>query len=311
MIQAPYPADTRARGWRFELDLERIRQSDTWALAPADVRPWLLMLWATAWERVPCGSLPDDDALIAALIGMSPKAFAKARAVLMRGWVAADDGRLYHGTITARVLSMLGAKRKEVERKAAYRARMDAERDRLSASVPRDNQGTDTGRTPDGRGRDGTGTSTRTRRREEEKEPPSPLQGSVHRFPPGFETLWSEYPRKVGKDAAAKAFAKRRPDAALLAAMVAAVKAQRQSEQWRKDGGQFIPHLSTWINEGRWQDESGPSGAPASAWHETWAGVVNRGAALGMPWSELTPDGRAADRARYKAAVMAATTEAA
>lgn len=35
---APYPCDTRAKGWRFELDHERIRQSDTWALAPPEIR---------------------------------------------------------------------------------------------------------------------------------------------------------------------------------------------------------------------------------------------------------------------------------
>lgn len=82
MIQAPYPGDTRAKGWRFDLDHERIRQSDTWALATAELRPWLLMLWMVAWEQTPCGSLPDSDELIAARIGMSSKAFDKHRAVL-------------------------------------------------------------------------------------------------------------------------------------------------------------------------------------------------------------------------------------
>lgn len=273
MSDAPYPSETRSKGWRFELDLERVRQSDTWALASPDTRPWLLMLWATAWDRVPCGSLPDDDALIAALIGMQPKAFAKARTILMRGWSLADDGRLYHSVITARVQSMLNAKRKERDRKDAYRARMEAERDRLSGNVPRDNHGTDAGQPRDGRGCDDTGTRTGTRRREEEKPPKPPARpsASLHRFPPGFETLWSEYPRKVGKDAAARAFAKRRPDEPLLAAMVAAVRSQRRSEQWGKDGGQFIPHLSTWLNEGRWMDEAEPArGAPSeSPWQRS------------------------------------------
>ncbi len=80
-------------------------------------------------------------------------------------------------------------------------------------------------------------------------------RASVHGFPPGFEVLWAEYPRKVGKDAAAKAFAKRKPDAKLLDAMVAAVKAQKSSPAWTKEGGQFIPYLSTWLNDGRWMDE--------------------------------------------------------
>jgi len=87
--------------------------------------------------------------------------------------------------------------------------------------------------------------------------PPTPSRGKVHEFPPGFDRLWSVYPRKVGKDAAAKAFAKRKPDSALVETMVKAVEAQRTSRDWTKDGGQFIPHLSTWLNEGRWMDEIG------------------------------------------------------
>jgi hypothetical protein len=172
---APYPADTKAKGWRFELDHERIRQSDTWALAAPEIRPWLLMLWITAWEQVPCGSLPADGDLIAARIGMPPKHFAKARAVLMRGWWEATDGRLYHDTIAERVLSMLGAKTKERERKNAYRERMDAERrarevgqPNSPANVPRDNDGTDAGQPRDGRGCDATGTGTGTGLRERE-----------------------------------------------------------------------------------------------------------------------------------------------
>lgn len=172
---APYPADTRAKGWRFELDLERIEQSDTWALASADVRPWLFLLWAKSWQQVPCGSLPNDDALIAARIGMAPKAFTKARAVLLRGWWAADDGRLYHDVIGDRVRSMLEAKRKESDRKAAYRAKMDAERAMPTASVPPVSHGTTTGLPPPSTGCDGTGTRTGTRRKEEKKEKSAPL----------------------------------------------------------------------------------------------------------------------------------------
>lgn len=143
MADAPYPADTRAKGWRFELDHERIRQSDTWALAAAEHRPWLLMLWMVAWEQTPCGSLPDDDALIAARIGMAPKTFTKARETLRRGWWKADDGRLYHAGITPHVLRMIDKRAKEAARKAGNRHGSPP-------SVPRDNTGTDDTRTSTG-----------------------------------------------------------------------------------------------------------------------------------------------------------------
>ncbi len=78
--------------------------------------------------------------------------------------------------------------------------------------------------------------------------PPPPKVG-------GFEEFWQAYPRKVGKDAAQKAYEKREPSAELLASMLAAIKAQSQSEAWRKDDGQFIPYPATWLNQGRWMDE--------------------------------------------------------
>ena len=132
----PYPADTRAKGWRFELDLERIDQSDTWALTPPDLRPWLLMLWASAWRQTPCGSLPDDDALIAVRMGMKASVFTKHKATLLRGWWKAVDGRLYHETISIRVTEMLAARDKERNRKAEYRKRKDAEEGRSPDAVP-------------------------------------------------------------------------------------------------------------------------------------------------------------------------------
>ena len=173
---APYPADTRAKGWRFELDLERVQQSDTWALAEPEARPWLLMLWCTAWQQSPCGSLPSDERILCARIGIPAKLWAKHRDVLLRGWEAHDDGRLYHAVITAQVVGMLTKKAEERQRKADYRARMEAERRGSPESVPRDKTGTDGGRMPDSDGRDDTGTGTGTGTSKEDygaKAPPS------------------------------------------------------------------------------------------------------------------------------------------
>lgn len=159
---APYPSDTRAKGWRFELDLERVRQSDTWALAGTEVRPWLFMLWSESWLQTPCGSLPSDDALLCARIGMQAKFMAKHRSALLRGWWLADDGRLYHPTITELVRAMLDKKVAERQRKAEYRERMDAERAMTGGNVPRDINGTVAGLTQAKHGTDDTGTGTST-----------------------------------------------------------------------------------------------------------------------------------------------------
>jgi hypothetical protein len=71
----------------------------------------------------------------------------------------------------------------------------------------------------------------------------------------GFDLFWSTFPRKIGKGAAELAWKKIKPDATLQARIIQAVKAQCKSEQWRRDGGQFIPHPATWLNGKRWEDE--------------------------------------------------------
>lgn len=111
---APYPSDTRAKGWRFELDYEKIEQSDTWSLA-AEVpmaQHSLLMMWMMAWTQVPCGSLPNDTAIIRAKCKVPPKMWPALQPVLMRGWWQAEDGRLYHDTIVLRVIEMLSERNK-------------------------------------------------------------------------------------------------------------------------------------------------------------------------------------------------------
>lgn len=73
--------------------------------------------------------------------------------------------------------------------------------------------------------------------------------------PPGFARFWDVYPRKVGKDAALRVWRQRQLEP-LTAQILAAVADQRASPQWRRDGGQYIPHPRTWLHQGRWQDES-------------------------------------------------------
>lgn len=74
-----------------------------------------------------------------------------------------------------------------------------------------------------------------------------------------FAEFWAAYPRKVGKEAARRAFAKVPKEAWPL--LVPAVNAQKLSRQWQKDGGQYIPNPATWLNQGRWEDEAGPAQA--------------------------------------------------
>ena len=74
-----------------------------------------------------------------------------------------------------------------------------------------------------------------------------------------FDTFWNEYPKKVGKEAARKAWFKNKPD---LETAINALKWQKVSSQWFKNGGLYIPNPSTWINQHRWDDEPSNEGSP-------------------------------------------------
>ena len=76
---------------------------------------------------------------------------------------------------------------------------------------------------------------------------------------PGFQSFWTAYPNKKAKPAALKAFTKLKPDAELLAEMLKAIEVQKQSAQWQKDNGQYIPMPTTWLNQRRWEDEATPN----------------------------------------------------
>lgn len=71
----------------------------------------------------------------------------------------------------------------------------------------------------------------------------------------GFDVFWDAYPRKVGRRAAAKIWHREKLEK-FLQDILTAISKQKRSEQWRKDGGRFIPHPSTWLNQGRWEDET-------------------------------------------------------
>lgn len=70
--------------------------------------------------------------------------------------------------------------------------------------------------------------------------------------PAGFDLFWQAYPKKVGKEAARKAFDRVKVPVETL---LAAIERQKGGRQWQEDGGRFIPNPATWLNQGRWEDE--------------------------------------------------------
>lgn len=75
----------------------------------------------------------------------------------------------------------------------------------------------------------------------------------------GFLEFWNIYPKKVGKDKALIAWKKKKPN---VDEVLKALQWQKESDQWTKQDGQFIPNPATYINEGRWKDEPVKEGLP-------------------------------------------------
>lgn len=82
---------------------------------------------------------------------------------------------------------------------------------------------------------------------------------------PGFEQWWITYPRKVGKRKAKEAWKRLRRAKELppAAEVIAATERLARSTDWTKEGGKYIPHPTTWLNRGGWEDEAGRSGPGA------------------------------------------------
>ena len=105
-------------------------------------------------------------------------------------------------------------------------------------------------------------------------------RGTAAGKPSGFARWWEAYPNKVGKQAAERAYATAcrkiggpDPPRVLLDGLQRALA----SGVW--DDG-FIPHPTTWLNQGRWDDEPAPKLQPRRAHERPNAQQAQRSDAL-------------------------------
>ena len=71
----------------------------------------------------------------------------------------------------------------------------------------------------------------------------------------GFELFWAAYPKKRGKGDAMRAWiqtAKVRPH---IEEILSVIETQRQSDDWNRDSGQWIPYPASWLRDWRFFDE--------------------------------------------------------
>lgn len=97
------PADCDLRDFAFmPVDVRRLLTSETWITGTGDERAAAMSLWLESWHQVPAASLPDNDRMLAHL-SQCPT-WKKVREFVLRGWVKADDGRLYHPVVAEKAL---------------------------------------------------------------------------------------------------------------------------------------------------------------------------------------------------------------
>ena len=71
----------------------------------------------------------------------------------------------------------------------------------------------------------------------------------------GFADFWEAYPNKKAKPKAEAAWRKLKPSVQTLSDLLTGLERHKASEQWLRDGGQYIPHPASWINGRRWEDQ--------------------------------------------------------
>jgi len=78
-----------------------------------------------------------------------------------------------------------------------------------------------------------------------------------------FERFWTHYPRKVKKPVAMKAWKALKVDDALFQKIMNGLARWVDSDQWKSDGGRYIPYPASWLNARQWEDEVRQAGSSA------------------------------------------------
>jgi uncharacterized protein YdaU (DUF1376 family) len=70
-----------------------------------------------------------------------------------------------------------------------------------------------------------------------------------------FEIFWSSYPtrRQTGRKNAFAEFRKLKPDREMLDRMLSALDCQKQSPDWLKEEGRYVPGIKKWLEDRYWE----------------------------------------------------------
>ena len=76
-----------------------------------------------------------------------------------------------------------------------------------------------------------------------------------NKYSPDFEQFYAAYPKKRDPDRAWKAWQNRNGDRPEVTILISAINKQKESSDWKKERGKYIPYPATWLNAGSWKNE--------------------------------------------------------
>lgn len=72
--------------------------------------------------------------------------------------------------------------------------------------------------------------------------------------PIGFASFWSVYPKKTAKPNALKAYRAAKMKTGEIDSILTDIETRKQSDDWTKENGKYIPNPATYLNQRRWED---------------------------------------------------------
>lgn len=207
-------------------------------MSPAEEGAYIRLL-AIAWNSPDCG-LPDDDAQLAILSRLN------------EGW--------FNGS-SSKVRQCFFSKNNRLFNKRLISERKKQEEWREKCRVG----GIASGKSRRSQEKAGEGLLKGSSTKDELKGNSSvfSLQSSSSKkekniYSPAFDEFWKAYPKKRSKGDAEKAWIKISPSPEIREKIFQTIEIMKKTDDWKKDGGKFIPYPASWLNSKGWDDEPLP-----------------------------------------------------
>jgi uncharacterized protein YdaU (DUF1376 family) len=206
--------------------------ADTTHLSKGEFGAYLLLLIA-AWRNPDC-DLPDDDRRLARFARCTDREWATNMRALMLTFFRCENGRWTQKRLTEeRAKTLTRAKKARSAAHIRHNTKEDVQKDKPLETPERGDANASSEHVLNGCSHDALGLGLGLEKKERVPKPSVSPSTSVEG---SFAEWWKNYPRKVAKADAIRAYK-------------AAIKRGATPDP------SFIPYPATWLNQARWEDE--------------------------------------------------------